>query len=198
MKFDNPFPHSVIDGFLSRGEVRMVNAQWPDDTWTREDGKFNRKWSTPILPPAARAVADMVDAELPMIEEATGITGLFPDPERFGSGLHCIPRDGFLKMHVDFNQHPNGWHRRVNVLVYLNEEWKDEWGGHLQLGLEDPVRIAPIGGLCVIFETNDNSWHGHPEPLKCPEHIQRRSLALYYYTRKPPKGLPHTTIYRKK
>jgi Rps23 Pro-64 3,4-dihydroxylase Tpa1-like proline 4-hydroxylase len=100
-------------------------------------------------------------------------------------------------MHVDFNQHPKGWHRRVNLLIYLNEEWDESWNGHLQLGMQTPKLIAPFGGRCVIFETNDQSWHGHPVPLTCPEHIQRRSLALYYYTREKPKAEAHTTIYRK-
>lgn len=195
MKYDSPFPHSVIDGFLPPETVRAINAQWPTDAWLREQGKFNHKWSTPVLPPAAKAVADAIDVR--MVEEATGISGLFADPKLFGAGLHCIPRDGFLKMHVDFNQHPQGWHRRVNLLIYLNETWQDEWGGHLQLGVDDPVRISPLGGRCVIFETNDQSWHGHPEPLACPEGTQRRSMALYYYTRKPPKGQAHTTIYKR-
>lgn len=133
-----------------------------------------------------------------MVEALTGIDGLFRDPEMLGAGLHCIPPNGFLKMHVDFNRHPNGWHRRVNLLIYLNERWKDSWRGHLQLGLDDDAKlIAPLGGRCVIFETNDASWHGHPEPLACPQDVQRRSMAIYYYTSESPKGEAHTTIYKK-
>jgi hypothetical protein len=75
-----------------------------------------------------------------MVEKVTKIQGLFADPELFGAGLHCIPRKGFLNMHVDFNAHPKGWHRRVNVLIYLNEEWRDEWNGHLQLGIGTVTR----------------------------------------------------------
>lgn len=196
MRVAEPFPHIVIDGFLSPETVRAINAQWPTD-WRREDGKFNRKWSRQHgLPPAAQAVADSIDPR--WLEEITGIAGLIADPDLFGAGLHCIPPTGFLKMHVDFNQHPKGWHRRVNLLIYLNEEWRDEWNGHLQLGLgDDAVSIAPIGGRCVIFETTEDSWHGHPVPLACPPDVQRRSLALYYYTPDPPPSAAHTTIYRK-
>lgn len=193
MKFTDPFPHAVIDDFLSREEVQAINREWPD-SWLKEEGKFNRKWSTPVLPPTAKRIADSIDVAL--VEELTGIAGLFPDPDLFGAGLHCIPLGGFLKMHVDFNQHPKGWHRRVNLLVYLNEVWQDDWRGHLQLGADK--LIAPVGGRCVIFETNDQSWHGHPEPLACPENVQRRSLALYYYTKDAPEAKAHTTIYRKK
>lgn len=195
MKFDTPFPHAVIDGYLSPEQVRAVNAEWPAD-WHKEAGKNNHKWSRERLTPSARAVADAVDVR--QVEALTGIQGLFADPEMFGSGLHCIPPGGFLRMHVDFNRHPKGWHRRVNVLIYLNEFWRSEWGGHLQLGVGEGYKlIEPIGGRAVIFETNDQSWHRHPHPLACPVGIQRRSLALYYYTAEPPKGAAHTTIYRK-
>lgn len=195
MRFTDPFPHAVIDGYLSPEVVRQINAEWPSD-WHREKGRNNYKWSRERLTATAAEVASKVDVG--MLEEVTGISGLFADPETFGAGLHCIPSGGFLKMHVDFNQHPKGWHRRVNVLIYLNEVWRDEWNGHLQLGLgEEAKLISPLGGRCVVFETNDTSWHGHPEPLACPADVQRRSMALYYYTAESPKELAHTTIYRK-
>jgi hypothetical protein len=195
VRYDKPFRHAVIDDYLSADTVRQINAEWPASDWTREDGKGQRKWSRERLTPTALAVARSVDVA--MLEDMTGISGLFADPEFYGAGLHCIPPGGFLKMHVDFNLHPKGWHRRVNVLIYLNEVWHDDWLGHLQLGLKKPKCIAPIGGRCVVFETNGASWHGHPEPLACPDGVQRRSLALYYYTAEPPKGEAHSTIYQK-
>lgn len=196
MKFTKPFPHTIIDGFADPGTVARINAEWPDE-WTKEDGKANRKWSTPKLPPAAAALAESITPA--MVEEFTGIRGLFVDPDLFGGGLHCIPRGGFLKMHVDFNRHPKGWHRRVNLLVYLNQEWRDEWGGHLELGLNAPrKKIAPLGGRCVVFETTGKTWHGHPNPLECPEDVQRRSMALYFYTEQPPDEPAHSTIYQRR
>lgn len=195
MRFERPFPHHVIDSFLDSATVDQINAEWPQDSWLKEDGKANRKWSTNQLPPAAREVVESVTPAA--ISELTGIRGLIADPDLFGGGLHCIPRGGFLKMHVDFNQHPKGWHRRVNVLMYLNREWRDEWGGHLELGLSKRAKIAPLGGRCVVFETNDKTFHGHPQPLQCPEGVQRRSLALYFYTEAPPKRSAHSTIYVK-
>lgn len=194
MKFDSPFPHTIIDGFLDAETVAKINAEWPHE-WLKESGLATRKWSTTKLPPSAAAVVRSIDVG--MVERATGIEKLVPDRKLFGAGLHCIPAGGFLKMHVDFNRHPRGWHRRVNLLIYLNQKWRDRWGGHLELGLENRKKIAPIGGRCVIFETNDQSWHGHPQPLACPAHVQRRSLALYFYTKQPPEGEAHTTIYRR-
>jgi hypothetical protein len=197
VKFADPFPHAVFDDFIAPSTVRAINREWPQRDWLKEDGKFNRKWSREALTPTAEKVAAGIDVA--MLEDVTGIRGLFADPERFGAGLHCIPPGGFLKMHVDFDRHPNGWRRRVNVLIYLNTEWDESWNGSLQLGLDENAKlISPIGGRCVVFETNDRSWHGHPLPLACPENVQRRSLALYYYTAKPPKGPGHSTIYRKR
>lgn len=192
---DKPFPHTVIDNFLTKADVNRLNNEWPTEDWLKESGKAQSKWSTTRLPPFAKALADNFPTDV--VEQFSGIRGLFQDRKLFGAGLHCIPRGGFLKMHVDFNKHPRGWHRRVNVLIYLNQKWRDDWGGHLELGLENRVKIAPLAGRCVIFETNDQTWHGHPNELMCPDHIQRRSLALYFYTRQPPSEPAHTTIYRK-
>lgn len=194
-RFDLPIPHTVIDGFIDVETVRKINAEWPDD-WQVENGSFQVKWNTTTLTNTAKDVVDSIDVGL--IERLTGVDGLFLDPELFGAGLHCIPHGGFLNMHVDFNQHPEGWHRRANCLIYLNEVWDDSWGGHLILGENREKAIAPIGGRCVIFETTEDSWHGHPEPLSCPKHMQRRSLAMYFYTKNPPKAEPHSTVYKKK
>lgn len=197
MIYLEPFKHAVLDDFIDAETVRAINDEWPTEWQQVEDGSFNRKWSTQALTPTARRVAESMD--LRPIETMTGIRGLFADPCLFGAGLHCIPRGGFLKMHVDFNKHPKGWHRRVNVLIYLNEYWNQEWGGCLQLGLgASAKKIVPIAGRCVIFETNEQSWHGHPDKLACPEDRQRRSLALYYYTADPPSGEAHSTIYKKR
>lgn len=192
-KFSNPFPYAVIENFISPEVVSKINQEWPDG-WNKEQGKNNKKWHTTKLPPTAQEVADSVD--LQELQQITGIHGLFADPELFGAGLHCIPSGGFLNIHVDFNRHPKGWHRRVNLLIYLNERWEDEWNGHLVLGANSEKKIAPLGGRAVIFETTEESWHGHPAPLRCPPEVQRRSLALYYYTHTKPKAKAHTTIYR--
>lgn len=195
--FSSPFPHTIIDGYLPPEVVAQINAEWPaDHRWLKKEGRTSIKWSTQDIPPAARAVIDAVD--IAMLEQVTGIQGLIADPDLFGAGLHCIPSGGFLKMHVDFNLHPKGWHRRINMLVYLNECWDDAWGGHLQLGIDEFKLIAPIGGRCVIFETNEKSWHGHPLPMTCPANVQRRSLALYFYTPEPPHEEVPTTIYKSK
>ena len=206
VKYAAPIPHAIYDGFLTPHQVREINAQWPADdapTWRKEDGRMNLKWSTNELPPAARAVVDTFDTKV--IEDAIDVPAIIADPD--GGALHCIPCGGFLNMHYDFNLHQvTGWRRRANALIYLNEIWQDDWNGHLQLGLADRgevKEIAPLGGRMVVFETTDKpgreSWHGHPRPLRCPEGVQRRSLALYFYTNDAlPGEKRHTTIYATK
>lgn len=75
--------------------------------------------------------------------------------------------------------------RKLNLLLYLNKDWNEEWGGDLELWDKNKenciTKISPIANRCVIFNTTGFAWHGHPLPLNCPSNITRKSLALYYY-----------------
>lgn len=145
---------------------------------------------------------------LKFLEDITSIKHLIPDPYLEGGGFHSIGVGGFLKIHADFNWHAKlKLHRRINVLFYLNSEWKSEWGGDLELWDSNMKccikRIEPIINRMVIFNTTDNSFHGHPDPLKCPENIERKSIALYYYTVERPeseivRGYSSNTDYRER
>jgi Rps23 Pro-64 3,4-dihydroxylase Tpa1-like proline 4-hydroxylase len=195
-----PFPYWVIDGFMKPAEVRAINAEWPKEMEVK-DGKGSIKRHTTKLPPAAARFAEFMQcgAMIDQLERMTGIKGLIADKTMFGGGLHEIGKGGYLKMHVDFNLLPPDLYRRVNVLVYLNEDWQDKWGGHLLLGENKEISISPIAGRCAIFTTSEQSWHGHPYPLKCPKNRSRRSMAFYYYTKERPYWFTehHTTIYKK-
>jgi hypothetical protein len=113
-------------------------------------------------------------------------------------------RGGHLKVHADFNRHPKTeLERRLNVLIYLNRDWKDEYGGAFELWNEDMTRcetkVMPYFNRCVVFSTTSRSFHGHPEPLECPEDRTRKSLALYYYTKDRPaaeKRWEHNTLFK--
>ena len=90
-------------------------------------------------------------------------------------------------MHADFNHHgPLNLERRINVLIYLNRDWQDDYGGQLELWETDmSARVAsfsPIANRCVIFTTTQDSMHGNPEPVAHPDGVTRKSIALYYYT----------------
>jgi hypothetical protein len=201
-----PFPHLVIDDFISDRTLQDINDQWFDGgEWFRKAGRTSIKNSLQRqLPRAANDLVNVLYSSefIEKLENIVSVKGLLHDPEwedgrLFGGGLHEINRGGFLKMHVDFNKHPYGVYRRANLLIYLNETWDASWGGDLILG--DKV-IEPIGKRAVLFGTSEDSWHGHPYPLNTPEGTSRRSLALYYYSEQPPKDFikAHTTIYGSK
>ena len=141
------------------------------------------------MPERTRAFVAALNAPpfLRVLSEITGIENLQPDPELRGGGIHAIGRSGFLKLHTDFNWHRGlSMYRRLNLLVYLNEDWQDAWNGNIELWSADAreriFALAPRLGQALLFETNDISYHGHPDPLECPEGVFRKSIALYYYT----------------
>jgi hypothetical protein len=191
----DPFPHIVLDDFLPTDVLRGVLAEFPDPDdllWRQFDSNHELKLATEdpeTIPPYARHVLSQFNsaAMVEFLEALTGMEGIIPDPHYWGGGLHQIERGGRLDVHTDFN-----WHkrllldRRINVLLYLNEGWRPEWGGALELWNRDMSecgqRILPIANRLVVFNTTDYSYHGHPEPLACPAGRTRRSLALYYYT----------------
>ena len=122
-----------------------------------------------------------------LLEKITGIAGLLADPHLAGGGVYNTSPGGYLRVHADFNKHPQyGLDRRLNLLIYLNEDWLPQYGGDLELWSENMEscihRIAPIAGRCVVFRTTSTSFHGHPHPLTCPDDRSRRSIALYYYS----------------
>jgi Rps23 Pro-64 3,4-dihydroxylase Tpa1-like proline 4-hydroxylase len=142
------------------------------------------------------------DRFLDFLSSVTGIKPLYADASLNGGGLHEIYPGGYLNVHTDFNIHPESRrHRRLNILIYLNPEWDEVWGGALELWPADnsraAVSILPVGGRMVLFETSEISFHGHPTPLACPEGVTRRSLAAYYYSDWPAEVSPREkTNYR--
>jgi len=118
----------------------------------------------------------------------TGINNLQKDDHLEGGGIHQSTKGGYLNIHADFTVHPHHrhWQRRINLLVYLNKDWEEDWGGKLELWDKEMKgcveKILPGFNRCVIFNTDPDSYHGHPEPMTCPEDRFRRSIALYYYT----------------
>ncbi len=189
-----PFPHVVIDNFFEEAALDDVLSEFPEPDhpyWGRFDSNVQTKLAskdaseTPDIP--AHFLAELNSAAfVNFLSELTGIEGLIPDPHLSGGGLHQIEKGGFLKMHADFCWHPVlKLDRRINVLVYLNKDWKEEYGGHLQLfdsNLKNTHKILPIFNRVVVFNTTDFSMHGHPDPLTCPDDRSRRSMALYYYS----------------
>lgn len=207
-----PFPHIVIDGLFDDAELEAVLADFPkpeQTRWLRFDSATEKKLGfyheTSTITDRVRRFLDALNGfeMLLFLEGLTGIEGMIPDPYFGGGGLHQTQRGGFLKIHSDFNVHPKlKLDRRANMLVYLNKDWREEWGGHLELWDSATktcrTRIAPLFNRTVVFSTTDTSFHGHPHPLMSPEEVTRKSVSLYYYTAGRPKeeqSAPHDTIF---
>lgn len=212
-----PFRHVAIDGFFSAELAARLAASFPpfdERLAINENGEVGAKAvheKVTALGPDWRELDELVQsAEFrALISRITGVPDLQYDPHYFGGGTHENLHGQGLDAHVDFNLHPiTRQHRRLNLIVYLTPEWRDEWGGSIQLH-KDPylpperdeiVTITPAFNRCVIFETNEYSWHGFPRIDLPPDkrHLSRRSFALYYYTDSRPAeelGPEHSTIY---
>jgi hypothetical protein len=201
-----------MDDFLPEGVLDGVLAEFPrphDEEWFAFDSPLERKLATKddsAMGPATRHLLGELNsaAFIDFLEKLTGIEGLVPDPHFVGGGLHQIEPGGHLKVHADFNQHPQtGLERRLNVLIYLNRDWKDEYGGAFELWNEDmtscEAKVMPYFNRCVVFSTTSTSYHGHPEPLACPEGETRKSIALYYYSKERPaeeRNEGHNTLFK--
>ncbi|MEO1042887.1 MAG: 2OG-Fe(II) oxygenase [Pseudomonadota bacterium] len=191
----DPFPHTIIDDFFSPEMVRYCLDHFPSklgdagESYERDQERFKQSFQPDEMSSELRAMFYALNS-LPfvrLVERITGIKGLIPDPYFLGGGFHETRNGGHLSMHADFNHHkPMNLERRVNVLIYLNKNWSDAYGGQLELwdqGMKSCVQsVVPEAGRCVIFNTTGESWHGHPKPVAHPEGIPRRSIALYYYT----------------
>jgi Rps23 Pro-64 3,4-dihydroxylase Tpa1-like proline 4-hydroxylase len=152
------------------------------------------------LPASIRDVLYFLNTRpmLKFLETLTGIQSVLPDPTYAGGGLHQIKPGGLLEVHADFSYH-NGLRldRRINVLIYLNKDWEEEYGGHFELWDREVKRaekkILPIFNRCAIFSTTSVSFHGHPVPLACPPDRNRKSIATYYYSNGRPEEDPELT-----
>lgn len=215
-RFQNarPFPHMVIDDFLDPDFAREVAASYPDYRDARERGREfsavneNRKVQITdpgLFPEPVKKLNDALSSERfrKDLEYITGIDNLLYDELLQGGGMHLTGPRGRLDVHVDFNYiESRKLHRRLNILVYLNDDWKDEWGGAVELW-DERVRqcaasVKPKLNRCVLFATSEISFHG-VEPVTCPKDRQRISFAAYYFTKEAPlhwDGTKHTTIFK--
>jgi len=206
-----PYPHIVIDDFFDSQTLSGVLSEVNAVDRSRRYAKFvDRKtdhnkfafFPETVGPDTSRLVNFLNSGPfLSYMEKLTGIDNLIADPSYFGGGLHLIENGGFLEVHADFNHLKKyNLERRINLLLYLNEDWKDEYNGQLELWdrktMSKAKTISPIFNRCVVFSTTKESLHGHPAPLATPPGIARRSLALYYYTNTwDPAVQTHTTLY---
>lgn len=192
-----PYPHVVLEDFLDKGSLESALADFEaleqSDAWISYiHFNENKKGLNKIdeMPSHLQGVIKQLNSPdfVRFLSALTGIENLMADDSCEGGGIHQSTRGGFLNIHADFTMHPHhrNWQRRVNVIIYLGKSWQAEWGGHLELWNKEmtccEVKVAPVFNRCVIFNTDTYSFHGHPEPMRCPPGCYRRSIALYYYT----------------
>jgi hypothetical protein len=207
-----PYPHVVFDDFFDPEVVDTVLAEFPKPDqirWQKFDNDREIKLASArdaSFGPVTRMLFYHLNSIsfLEFLSEVTGIPNLISDPGLDGGGLHQIVRGGKLGVHADFNKHHRyGLDRRLNVLLYLNKDWREEYGGNLELWDRDmkqcEARVAPLFNRVMIFGTTDFTYHGHPDPLQCPEGMTRKSMALYYFSNgRPAEEISgeHSTIFR--
>lgn len=208
----HPFPHIVIDNFLPEAILDGILDEFPkpqDIEWKKFDAPAEKKLASTSelqMGEATRLLLYQLNSStfIQFLEKLTGIPAIIPDPHFQGGGLHQIEPGGYLKLHVDFNRHKKlNLDRRLNLLIYLNKNWKEDYGGYFEMWDRNMTRcekkILPIFNRCVVFSTTDFSYHGHPDPLTCPQGMTRKSLALYYYTNgRPAEEISgaHSTVFQ--
>jgi len=194
-----PFQHLIVDGLFPSDLLQVVveefqlirhNTKYHDRT-TQEKYTCD-EWD--LFPPRiAELIAYLNSGSfMRFLVAVTGIHELTCDPYLHGGGVHETLPGGFLKMHTDFNYHKVlKLDRRINVLLFLNVGWEPSWGGELLLSdrtMQSPLRIAPLFNRFVLFNTNDHSFHGQPDPHTFPEGNSRKSIAMYYYSNGRPEN----------
>lgn len=213
----NPFPSIVLDNIFDTHFLESVLDEFPNLDQLAED-KYNDEnqsqkqtlSSYEKMGTKSQRLIDYLNSApfLDFLQTLTGIMEpLIPDPRLEGGGYHETKTGGFLRLHVDFNKHyKTKLDRRLNLLLFLNKNWEDEYGGEVELWNESlsekGLCALPLFNRMVIFDTTSSSFHGQPSPLTCPETISRKSIAIYYYSNGRPQseiiqGMEdHSTIFK--
>lgn len=218
--FNEPFKHVVIDNFLPNDLIKVVIDSFPNidsSEWEKTNDpdievKLRTMWKSEFdIPDGIVDVVRIMNSSLFLnaMSKLFGIDKIMPDPYFSGGGLNVTVSGGLLDVHVDGNYHDaSGLNRRLNAILYLNPGWQDGWGG--EFGLYDSTgdnlikKVAPICNRLVIFDTNDYSYHGLPDPLNFPNDEVRKSIILYYYTKesRPTSQIaveePHSALWKKR
>lgn len=199
-KASKPFNHIVIDNFWRPDIAQELVAEFPDynsDVWTThyqnplEDKKACNHWDR--FPKTTYQAFNYLNSDgfINIVEHITDTWGIKNDIGLHGGGWHSHHKGGKLNIHLDYSIHPKlKLERHFNLIIYMTPHWSPKWGGGLELWSSDadgkPIECATTVenkfNRAVIFDTTQNSWHGLPEKLNCPEGINRQSLAIYYLT----------------
>jgi Rps23 Pro-64 3,4-dihydroxylase Tpa1-like proline 4-hydroxylase len=195
-----PFSHVVIDDFFNKKYIEALHEQFPgiDDSWHKYYNPIEIKYAKDKdFPKIYKDLFCLLSSEctVSLVRKISGITNLEYDPYLHGAGLHYHPKGGKLDMHVDYGLHPMlNKERRLNLIVYLNKDWKEEYGGNIEFWHKEMskkgVQVTPIFNRAVLFKTSDDSWHGFPDQITCPDGQGRKSIAMYWISEPRPGTIP--------
>lgn len=204
-----PYPYGSFDNFLPPqilDRVREELRELPEaeTMFDRPQERLKSSYQPERLKPYTRALFHALNSKpfLAFLEELSGIEGLIPDPYFAGGGIHVVANGGHLDIHADFNHHGKlNLERRMNVLIYLNRDWREEWGGSFEIWnremTEKVAGFVPLFNRMVCFNTGSDTWHGNPQPVNHPDGEPRQSIALYYYTATwDSTRKSHTTLFK--
>ena len=212
-----PFPHTIVDGIWDNELLKKVENDINNfNNWDGEKeffGSVGKRFCN-----TRNKLSDNINTILEIcisphflkaLEKITKEEGLIPDPYFEGGGIHSTHNKGFLKMHTDFNWNKKlKLYRRLNLIIFINSGWEENWGGHLNLGIKEKKnihiysKVLPIFNRTILFTTTESTYHGHPDFLNTPKNKSRNSIAVYYYVSRRPKGISMFkrtgTTYRKR
>jgi len=209
-KFINsePFENVVIDNFLEENYIEKLYNTFPNsyDNWYKYENPIEVKYAYDNINELDEPLKNYFyylssKKIIDLFKKITGIEDLEYDEYLHGAGLHCHPRYGRLNIHLDYEKHPySGKERRINVILFLSKDWKEEWNGSNELWNKDVSKCIKRTDVkfnrAIIFKTNDISWHGISQKIMCPNNIFRKSLAYYYIS--PLNSIKSQSDYRKK
>lgn len=204
-----PYHHICIDDFLPMQVIEKVRADLDslpesERSFDAAQERFKSQYNPDRLPEYSRHLFQTFNSRafILFLEQMTGIKGLIPDPYFVGAGIHKTLTGGHLDIHADFNVHKQmRVERRLNILIYLNPEWKEEYGGSFEVWDKDMTKkmasFAPTQNRMVCFSTGSDTFHGNPEPVNHPDGHPRQSIALYYYTATwDASRVEHSTLFK--
>tara|TARA_B100000242_G_C43053708_1_gene492524 strand:- start:594 stop:1367 length:774 start_codon:yes stop_codon:yes gene_type:complete len=194
---NGPFDHCIIDNFFEKKIALKLESEFPDfnsKVWHRYDNAIEIKkvcnnWND--FPELTYQVFNYLNSEefLKFLTNKISKKKLYSDIGLNGGGWHIHKKGGKLNQHLDYSLHPKlGLERKLNIIIYLNSNWKKEWKGNLGFWSNESNKepgnlvreIEPKFNRAILFDTTQNSWHGLPEPVNCPKGEYRKSLAIYY------------------
>lgn len=208
-KFQNaePFPNMYIDDILDEEFCAVLHKNFPTSEQMRRhyEGLNEKKSEGSNFDQYHESFTQLREALATeefrkVLEKITGIEGLILPDDHRGTGVHQGTDGSFLDIHVDFNIHPvMNLHRRLNFLIFFNKDWKEEYGGALELWDKDVknlgAEIYPHYNRAGMFATSEVSWHGY-DKISVPEGVCRNSFFTYYYTPIENEVKYHDTIFK--